>query len=208
LVWSPTTAHSSGAPHRWSLPSPPPASSCRSPWASSAASAPRWAPPSAPPCCSPASRFWPRARGTGARADRTAILLAVLAAASFGSYFVVLDAAAGASGDPLWIAGLVAVGSASAAVPALLKLGGVAALAPPAKGRAGVVAVGLLLALADVALTAAMARGDVALVAVISSSDPAITVVAARIVLAERVSRAQGAGVALALTGLLAVAAA
>jgi drug/metabolite transporter (DMT)-like permease len=146
-----------------------------------------------------------RARGTGARADRTAILLAVLAAASFGSYFVVLDAATGGSGDPLWIAGLVAVGSASAAVPARLKLDGITALAPPTQGRAGVVAVGLLLALADVALTAAMAGGDVALVSVISSSDPAIT---ARLVLAERVSRGQGAGLALALTGLLAVAAA
>jgi uncharacterized membrane protein len=53
-----------------------------------------------------------------------------------------------------------------------------------------------------------MAGGDVALVSVISSSDPAITVVAARLVLAERVSRGQGAGLALALTGLLAVAAA
>jgi uncharacterized membrane protein len=53
-----------------------------------------------------------------------------------------------------------------------------------------------------------MAGGDVALVSVISSSDPAITVVAARVVLEERVSRAQGAGVALTLTGLAAVAAA
>jgi drug/metabolite transporter (DMT)-like permease len=149
-----------------------------------------------------------RARGDGARADRTAILLGILAAAAFGSYFVVLDVAAGTTGDPLWIAGLVAVGSALAAVPALLKLGGVAALAPPAGGRAAVVAVGLLLAIADVALTAAMAGGDVALVAVISSSDPAITVVAARMVLDERVSKHQGAGVALALGGLLAVAAA
>jgi drug/metabolite transporter (DMT)-like permease len=64
-----------------------------------------------------------RARRDGARADRTAILLGLLAAASFGTYFVVLDAAAGDSGDPLWIAGLVAVGSALGAVPALLNLG-------------------------------------------------------------------------------------
>jgi drug/metabolite transporter (DMT)-like permease len=149
-----------------------------------------------------------QARGDGARADRTAIALALAAAAGFGSYFVVLDAAVGTSANPLWIAGLVTVGSALAAVPPLLRAGGVAALRPPAVTARPLLAVGLFLAIADFALAAAMAKGDVALVSVISSSDPVLTVVAARLLLEERVSRPQAAAVALALTGLLAVAAA
>jgi drug/metabolite transporter (DMT)-like permease len=116
--------------------------------------------------------------------------------------------ATGDGADPMWIAGLVTVGSALAAVPALLKIDGPAALRPPTAAARPLLAVGLFLAIADLALAAAMAKGDVALVSVISSSDPVLTVAAARVVLEERVSRAQGAGVALTLTGLLAVAAA
>ncbi len=148
-----------------------------------------------------------RARGESARADRVAIGLGLLGAAGFGSYFVVLDAASSGA-DPLWIAGLVTTGSALAAVPALLRTDGLAALVPPADATVALVGVGLFLAVADLALAAAMAKGDVALVAVISSSDPVLTVVAARLLLEERISRHQAAGVALALTGVLAVAAA
>jgi drug/metabolite transporter (DMT)-like permease len=148
-----------------------------------------------------------RARGQSARADRVAIGLGLLGAAGFGSYFVVLDAASSGA-DPLWIAGLVTTGSALAAVPALLRTDGLAALVPPADATVALVGVGLFLAVADLALAAAMAKGDVALVAVISSSDPVLTVVAARLLLEERISRHQAAGVALALTGVLAVAAA
>jgi drug/metabolite transporter (DMT)-like permease len=149
-----------------------------------------------------------RAHGDGARADRTAIALGLAAAAGFGSYFVVLDVATGGGADPLWIAGLVTVGSALAAVPALLHVAGPAALRAPTAAARPLLAVGLFLAIADLALAVAMAKGDVALVSVISSSDPVLTVVAARVVLDEHISRAQGAGVALTLTGLLAVAAA
>jgi uncharacterized membrane protein len=53
-----------------------------------------------------------------------------------------------------------------------------------------------------------MAGGDVALVAVFASLDPALTVFAARLVLAECVSRRQAAGIGFALAGLLSVAAA
>ncbi len=148
-----------------------------------------------------------RARGEHARADPVAIGLGLLGAAGFGSYFVVLDAASSGA-DPLWNAGLVTTGSALAAVPALLRNDGLAALLPPAGATAALVAVGLFLAVADLALAAAMAKGDVALVSVISSSDPVLTVVAARVLLEERISRQQAAGVALALSGVLAVAAA
>lgn len=150
-----------------------------------------------------------RARsGEGARADRLAIVFGLLAAAGFGSYFVVLDLASSDGANPLWIAGLVTAGSALAAVPALLRIDGAQALVPPSGATTALVAVGLLLAVADLALAAAMAKGDVALVSVISSSDPVLTIVAARVVLEERISQHQAAGVALALTGLLAVAAA
>ena len=149
-----------------------------------------------------------RAHGDGARADRTAIALALAAAVGFGSYFVVLDVATGDGADPLWIAGLVTVGSALAAVPALLNVAGPSRAAPADRRARPLLAVGLFLAVADLALAVAMAKRRRRARAVISSSDPVLTVVAARVVLDERVSRAQAAGVALALTGLLAVAAA
>jgi len=151
------------------------------------------------------------ARGAGGvRADRVALALGAVGAACFGLYFVAVDLAVGTTGavHPLWAAGLVTAGSAAGALPALLWRRGPAALRPPPGGRTALLAVGAFLAVADLALAAAMLQGDVALVAVIASADPALSVLAARVVLAERISPRQGAGAALALAGLLAVAAA
>jgi len=145
----------------------------------------------------------------GVHVSRAALLLGAGAAVAFGTYFVVVDRAVdAAAGHPLWVAALVVVGSAAAAVPVLLRAGGAAALRPPADARPALLAVGALLAIADLALAAAMAAGDVALVSVVAASDPALTVVAARVVLAERLSRRQAAGVVLTLAGLAGVAAA
>jgi len=146
---------------------------------------------------------------SGVRMGRGALLLGAGAAVTFGAYFVIVDRAVGAEGGhPVWVAALVVVGSALAAAPVLLRAGGPLALRPPPEARRGLLAVGLFLTVADLALAAALDAGDVALVSVVASSDPALTVLAARVLLAERLSRRQGAGVALALTGLLGVAAA
>jgi drug/metabolite transporter (DMT)-like permease len=143
----------------------------------------------------------------GVRLERAALALALAAAATFGTYFLVVDAAVGdGAGHPLWVAGLVCVGSAVAALPVVgLR---VAAAGPPREALQGLLAVGAFLAVADLSLALALDGGDIALVSVIASSDPALTVVAARLFLGERVSARQAAGIALALGGLLAVAAA
>jgi len=150
-------------------------------------------------------------REDGARADARALVLAGLGALCFGGYFVFVDLAVGDGTDahPLWVAGLVTTGTALAATPIVLATAGRRALlVPPACGWFAVAAVGVLLTVADLALTVAMTQGDVALVSVVASADPALSVLAARFVLAERISRRQAAGVAVALAGLLAVAAA
>jgi drug/metabolite transporter (DMT)-like permease len=146
---------------------------------------------------------------SGAAVERGAIALGLLAAVAFGGYFVMVDGAVDAQGGhPLWVAGFVTVGTAAAALPAMLWVSGRAAMRPVREARLGLLAAGAFLVVGDLSLTAAMAAGDVALVAVVASSDPALTVVAARVLLAERVSRRQAAGIALALTGLGGVAAA
>ena len=147
--------------------------------------------------------------GRGVGVERVALGLGISAAVAFGGYFLVVDLAVGAgSANPLWIGGIVGVGSALAALPVLVWTKRHLAFRLEGPGLAGILAVGGLLAVADLALVAAMAGGDVALVAVVASSDPALTVVAARLALAERVSGRQAGGIALALAGLLSVAAA
>jgi drug/metabolite transporter (DMT)-like permease len=145
----------------------------------------------------------------GEPVERGALVLGLVAAAAFGAYFVTVDVAVDAqAGHPLWVAGFVTVGSALAALPAMLWTAGRTSLRPGREARIGLLAIGAFLTLGDLSLTAAMDAGDVALVAVVASTDPVLTVIAARIVLAERVSRRQAAGIGLALTGLLGVAAA
>jgi drug/metabolite transporter (DMT)-like permease len=146
--------------------------------------------------------------GGGVRMGRPALVLGVASALAFGTYFLVVDVAVGGGASPLWVAGLVTVGSAVAAAAVLLRRGRASALRLPRVARGRLLAVGAFLAVADLALAAAMATGDVALVSVIASSDPALTVVAARLVLAERISARQALGLGVTLAGLLGVAAA
>lgn len=152
---------------------------------------------------------------SGVATPTAALLLAFGSAFAFGGYFVAVDVAAGTdAAHPLWVAGLVTVGSALAALPVMVRQTRASAgdgrhgRLPGREAVRGLVAIGLALSVADLALTAAMAGSDVALVAVIASADPVLTVMAARVVLAERISRGQVAGIVLTLTGVLAVAAA
>lgn len=145
----------------------------------------------------------------GVRVERVALGLGLVGALAFGGYFLLVDLAVGAGRpNPLWVAGFVAAGTALVALPAVMWTERRRAFRPPPAGRVAFLAAGVFLAAADLALSAAMAGGDVALVSVVASLDPAITVFAARVVLAECVSRRQAAGIGLALAGLLSVAAA
>lgn len=130
--------------------------------------------------------------------NRPAILLALAAAVGFGLYFTLADIAA--DGSILW---LLATGRIVAlpAIIALAKRRG-HRLVPAPRDRRQLVSIGV----ADLAATAfygvATTRGALSIVAVIGSLYPVVTVLLARGLLKERISRLQALGVALALAGV------
>lgn len=136
--------------------------------------------------------------------NRQAILLALAAAVGFGLYFTFADIAA--DGSVLW---LLAAGR-------FVSLPFVIALAVRS-GHALIPARGtdrwqlLLIGCADLVATGlyglATTRGALSVVSVIGSLYPIVTVLLARAVLKERLSRTQAAGVLLALTGVALVSA-
>jgi drug/metabolite transporter (DMT)-like permease len=137
----------------------------------------------------PSARGVERAAGAG---------LALLAAAGFGLYFVLIDRAADDAGAP-W-AVLVSRGTATAlSVAAALALG--ASLRASSRLLPAIVAVGLFDVGANVLFGLATTRGLVSVVSVLASLYPVVTVVLARIVLRERTSAVQRAGAAAALAG-------
>ena len=123
--------------------------------------------------------------------------LALVAAAGFGSYFVLIDEAADVS--PAW-AVLVSRGAASAAaVGAALALG---KLRPPARVLPALCVIGLFDVGANGLLALALSKGLVSIVAVLSSLYPVVTIALARVVLGERIGRVQAAGAGAALAGV------
>lgn len=138
------------------------------------------------------------AGGTNGSPNRLAILLALGAAVGFGTYFVFADVAA--DGSVLW---LLAAGR-FVALPFILVLM-VRSGAPLVPGRTDAWQLGLI-GCADLVATAlyglATREGDLSIVAVVGSLYPVVTVLLARGVLKERISRLQAAGVALALLGV------
>jgi drug/metabolite transporter (DMT)-like permease len=135
--------------------------------------------------------------------NRAAVLLALGAALGFGTYFTFADVAA--DGSVLW---LLAAGRV-VALPFILTLL-VRSGAPLKPTRTDAWQLGLI-GCADLAATAlyglATKRGDLSIVAVVGSLYPVITVLLARGVLKERISRLQAAGVGLALAGVVLVSA-
>jgi drug/metabolite transporter (DMT)-like permease len=132
-----------------------------------------------------------------------ALLLAALAGVGFGLFFVGVDSAA--SEDPLWAATWTRVGGSLAIAVALL-------LRPPSGGlpRAALpvlLAIGGLDATANTLIAVASGIGLLSLVAVGGSLFPIVTVILAWVVLGERLARIQQLGVALALTGVVLIAA-
>jgi drug/metabolite transporter (DMT)-like permease len=136
------------------------------------------------------------------RDARLGIICAVVAAFGFGGFFILLHEAS--AQDVLWavtvqrITGVIVVG--------LIVL----ALRPPLAMRRryvpALMMVGSLDQLANVLYGFASTLGLVSLSAVLASLYPMVTVILARVVLDERISRVQKSGVALALTGVALVA--
>jgi drug/metabolite transporter (DMT)-like permease len=135
------------------------------------------------------------------------IVLAALAGLGFGAFFVAMDAAAGR--DALWATAFARSGGVALIVPALL----VSLRLSPGSLRfpAGVLplllVIGFLDILANELFGFATREGLLALVAVAGSLYPVATVLLARFVLGERLASAQKAGVALALSGAVMLAA-
>lgn len=137
-------------------------------------------------------------------ASRRSILLALLAALGFGSFFALSDPAADAS--VLWLLVL-------SRTTAVLLIGAVVLVARPSGGvpRARdawpIALVGALDLSATGLYALANTQGLLSVVAVVGSLYPVATVLLARAVLHERLARVQAIGVALAFAGVGAVAA-
>lgn len=142
---------------------------------------------------------------TAAGSHRAAIPLAAVAALGFGLVFVGLERAG--DEDPFW-AILVARATATALV-AGAAVASRARLEVPrqAPALALLALVGVLDTGANVLFVLAADRGLLSVVAVLGSLYPAITVVLARVLLGERLTRPQVAGVGLTLTGVAGIAA-
>jgi drug/metabolite transporter (DMT)-like permease len=136
----------------------------------------------------------------GGRRVAAGVGLALLAAIGFGSFFVLLDRATEDGGAPwsllLVRAGEVALLGALALVRSPTMPSGLRDAAPL-----------LLIGTIDFAATAFFAlatkQGLLSIVSVVGSLYPAVTVVLARVVLAERVARSQEVGVVLTLAGVV-----
>jgi drug/metabolite transporter (DMT)-like permease len=140
-------------------------------------------------------------RETAANVDPhrgTGLSLALLAAAGFGAAFVGLDRAAEV--DVRWTI------FGSRACFLLLVILAVAALRPTIRVAGSDVpplaAIGLLDLGAITALTLATTKGLLSIVSVLASFAPMVTLIIARVMLDERLSRNQGVGVAVTLVGV------
>jgi drug/metabolite transporter (DMT)-like permease len=135
---------------------------------------------------------------TADRIGRAALVLAGLAAASFGAWYVLIDLAARAA-DPLWALVLSRAGSAAIAATAATVAG--------VGGRGIPVALIIVAGLFDVGGNAlyvvAREHMHVGLAAALVGCYPVVTMLMARLVIGERLPRLGQAGVALALVGIV-----
>jgi drug/metabolite transporter (DMT)-like permease len=124
-------------------------------------------------------------------ARRAGVVMGLVSGCGFGAYFVLLDHAADGAG--LWP--LVGSRGTSVAVLGTVVLLARQPLVPAGVGR-DVGLIGVLDVVANVAFLLATRRGLLSLVALLASLYPAGTVLLARVVLRERLSPAQVAGLA------------
>jgi drug/metabolite transporter (DMT)-like permease len=151
-----------------------------------------------------ASRAAPAAGAAERRSDRIAIVLALVGAIGFGSFFAGVDRAE-ETADVAWVL-------FAARLPSALLLGLAFALRRPPVPRAptalaAIAAIGVFDLLANLLFVLAAGRGLLSVVGVLGALYPAMTVVLARIVLHERLTRTQDVGVLVTLAGVVALAA-
>jgi drug/metabolite transporter (DMT)-like permease len=157
-------------------------------------------------CCGVvlAARETPATDAEARRTGRTAVGLALLAAIGFGSFFAGIDRAE-ETADVAWVLLAARVADVALLVVAALALRPRMPSAPAALGA--IAAIGAFDLLANLLFVLAAGRGLLSVVGVLGSLYPAVTVVLARFVLHERLSRTQNAGVLITLTGVVALAA-
>jgi drug/metabolite transporter (DMT)-like permease len=136
--------------------------------------------------------------------NRTAIGLALVAAAGFGTFFVGLDRAA-EDADVSWV--IVVSRSCSLVLLVIAALAVRPGLPRDGGSLAALAMIGVLDLGANGLYALATQEGLLSVVSVLGSLYPAVTVVLARVVLAERVARVQEVGVVLALAGVVAISA-
>ena len=148
-----------------------------------------------------------RGRAPGIARPPRSILLALLAAMLFGAFFLVVDRGSAAAGDGvLWVALGIQLGALPITLLTVLSVGGLRGLRVPQP--AVLLPVGALTALnlaGDVSLSYAVTGAELAMVSVLASLAPVVTVLLARTFTAERLTKLQGVGVALAVVGTLVV---
>ncbi|GAB4448032.1 MAG: DMT family transporter [Chloroflexi bacterium OHK40] len=138
---------------------------------------------------------------TPGRRQRSALLGAIGAALGFGLFFTLIDRAAGVPGaSALWVNVWARAGS----VPLLLALQLTTArtIGWPGPALGMVALVGVLDMSANVLFALATQAGSLGVVAVLGSLYPVTTVLLSWVLLAERLTRLQYLGVALALLGV------
>lgn len=136
-------------------------------------------------------------------AGRAAVGLAAFAALGFGTFFLMLDAAA--EHDPAWTIAAARSGGVTMLLVAALLIR--PSMRIPRDMWPALLAIGTCDVLANTLFAVATTHGLLALVGVVGSLYSAVTVLLARFVLGERLARAQQAGVLLALGGVALIAA-
>ena len=138
------------------------------------------------------------------RTDRTAVLLAFVAAIGFGSFFSGIDRAE-ETADVAWVLLVTRVEAVGLLLLAAAAFRPRLPSAPAALGP--IAAIGVFDLLANLLFVLAAGRGLLSVVGVLGSLYPAVTVVLARVVLHEQLARSQDAGVLITLAGVVALAA-
>lgn len=141
--------------------------------------------------------------GTARAASLRPVLLALAAALGFGCFFVAVDATAGK--DAVWTIAAVRAGGVGVAVGAVLATRPVFSV--PAGAGWTLLAIGFFDVLANSLYAVATTKGLLPVVAVGGSIYPAVTILLAYLVIGERLAPIRRAGVALALAGIVMIAA-
>ena len=123
------------------------------------------------------------------RSDRRAVVLALVAAIGFGSFFAGIDRAE-ETGDVTWILLVTRLEAVAILLAAAAAIRPRLPSSPPALGL--IAAIGLFDLLANLLFVLAAGRGLLSVVGVLGSLYPAVTVVLARLVLHERLTRRAG----------------